>query len=60
MKTFTLMLAGLGIAASALPMTAATAAPAPHYQAWQNINARQANLYARIRSEEHTSELQSH
>lgn len=48
MKTFTLMLAGLGIAASALPMTAASAAPAPHYQAWQNINARQANLYARI------------
>jgi hypothetical protein len=40
MKKFTLMLAGLGIAASAVPMTAAMAAsyPAPAYQAWQSIN----------------------
>ena len=50
MKKFTLMLAGLGIAASAVPMTAAMAAsyPAPAYQAWQSINGRQANLDARI------------
>lgn len=48
MKKFALMLAGLGIAASAVPMTAAIAAPAPAYQAWQSINARQANLNARI------------
>jgi hypothetical protein len=51
MKKFTLMLVGLGIAAAALPATA-IAAPAPHfasYQAgWQNINARQARLDARI------------
>lgn len=48
MKKFTLMLAGLGIAVSAVPMTAATAAPAPAYQSWQSINARQANLEMRI------------
>jgi hypothetical protein len=49
MKKFTLMLAGLGIAASAVPMTAAMAAPNPvSYQSWQSINARQANLNARI------------
>ena len=50
MKKFALMLAGLGIAVSAVPMTAATAAPAPAFQggAWQNINARQARLDARI------------
>ncbi|MEP9357938.1 hypothetical protein [Sphingomonas sp. KR3-1] len=50
MKKFTLMLAGLGIAASAVPMTAAMAAPhpAPAYQSWQSINARQANLEMRI------------
>ncbi|MDQ0249840.1 hypothetical protein J2W22_001904 [Sphingomonas kyeonggiensis] len=50
MKKFTLMLAGLGIAVSAVPMTAATAAPhpAPAFQAWQSINARQANLDRRI------------
>jgi hypothetical protein len=50
MKKFTLMLAGLGIAVSAVPMTAAMAAPhpAPAYQAWQSINARQANLEMRI------------
>jgi len=50
MKKFTLMLAGLGIAASAVPMTAAMAAPhpAPAFQAWQTINGRQANLEARI------------
>ncbi|ATY33713.1 hypothetical protein [Sphingomonas psychrotolerans] len=51
MKKFSLMLAGLGIAAAAVPATA-IAAPAPHaasYQAgWQNINARQARLEARI------------
>jgi hypothetical protein len=51
MKKFTLMLAGLGIAAAAVPATA-IAAPAPHaasYQSgWQNINARQARLDARI------------
>jgi hypothetical protein len=51
MKKFTLMLAGLGIAAAAVPATA-IAAPAPHaasFQAgWQNINARQARLDARI------------
>ncbi|MFS2112098.1 hypothetical protein ACCC88_20565 [Sphingomonas sp. Sphisp140] len=50
MKKFTLMLAGLGIAVSAVPMTAAMAAPhpAPTFQAWQSINARQANLDRRI------------
>jgi hypothetical protein len=50
MNKLTLMLAGLGIAASAVPMTAAMAAPhpAPAYQAWQSINGRQANLEARI------------
>ena len=51
MKKFSLVLAGLGIAAAAVPATA-FAAPAPHvasYQgAWQNINARQARLDARI------------
>ena len=52
MKKFPLLVAGLGIAAAALPATAASAAPAPargYYQAgWQNINARQARLDARI------------
>jgi hypothetical protein len=51
MKKFSLMLAGLGIAAAAVPATA-IAAPAPNaasYQAgWQNINARQSRLDARI------------
>ena len=48
MKKFTLMLAGLGIAASAVP-AAAIAAPAPMFQAgWQNINARQDRLEQRI------------
>jgi hypothetical protein len=51
MKTLTLMLAGLGIAAAAVPASA-IAAPAPAYGAfqggWQNINARQARLEARI------------
>jgi hypothetical protein len=51
MKKFSLMLAGLGIAAAAVP-AAAIAAPAPHaasYQAgWQTINARQMRLDARI------------
>lgn len=41
MKKLTIMLAGLGFAAAALPATA-NAAP------WQNINARQSNLYQRI------------
>lgn len=53
MKTFTLMLAGLGIAAAALPATTASAAAAPapyaaNYQGWQNVNARQARLENRI------------
>jgi len=51
MKKFTLILASLGVAAAAVPATA-IAAPAPHaasFQgAWQNINARQARLDARI------------
>ena len=48
MKKIALMIAGLGIAASAVPMTA-TAAPAfASVQAWQNINARQNRLEARI------------
>ena len=51
MKKLSLMLAGLGIAAAAVPATA-IAAPAPHYGAFQgggqNINARQARLDARI------------
>ena len=41
MKKLTLMLAGLGVAAAAVP-TVASAAP------WQNINARQERLYDRI------------
>lgn len=53
MKKLTLMLAGLGIAAAAVPASAIAApAPAPHFAShqggWQNINARQANLEARI------------
>lgn len=53
MKKLTLLVAGLGIAAAAIPVTAASAAPTPfgaaRYQAgWQNINARQAQLEARI------------
>ncbi|PXA97092.1 hypothetical protein DMC47_15515 [Nostoc sp. 3335mG] len=55
MKKFTLMLAGLGIAATAIPATAMAAAPAPGYGygyaqggAWQNINARQARIENRI------------
>ncbi|MGK6356151.1 hypothetical protein ACMGDH_13120 [Sphingomonas sp. DT-207] len=52
MKKFALLVAGLGIAAAALPATAASAAPAPahgYYQSgWQNINARQARLDAKI------------
>ncbi|MBO9621197.1 MAG: hypothetical protein J7500_00650 [Sphingomonas sp.] len=47
MKKFTLLVAGLGIAAAAVPV-AASAAPAPAAQAWHNINGRQANLEARI------------
>jgi Skp family chaperone for outer membrane proteins len=51
MKKFTLMLAGLGIAAAALPATA-QAAPVAGYASfqagWQNINARQARLDQRI------------
>ncbi|MET0248003.1 MAG: hypothetical protein ABW182_14730 [Sphingomonas sp.] len=53
MKKFTLMIAGLGIAATAIPATAMAAAPAPGYGyvqggAWQNINARQARIENRI------------
>jgi hypothetical protein len=51
MKTLSLMLAGLGIAVAAVPASA-MAAPAPGYgfaqPGWQNINARQARLEARI------------
>ncbi len=51
MKKFSLMLAGLGIAAAAVPATA-IAAPAPHAASvqagWQNINARQARIDTRI------------
>ena len=53
MKKFTLMLAGLGIAAAAIPATAIAApAPQPGYGfqggAWQNINARQNRIEAKI------------
>lgn len=51
MKKFTLMLAGLGMIASAVP-AAAIAAPAPGYGlqggVWQNINARQNRIEAKI------------
>jgi hypothetical protein len=52
MKKFAILLAGLGIAAATVPATA-FAAPAPAYGAmqggaWQNINARQARIEARI------------
>lgn len=52
MKKFTLMVAGLGIAAAAIPATA-IAAPQPaaaSFQggAWQNINARQNRIENRI------------
>jgi hypothetical protein len=50
MKKITIMLAGLGMAAAALPATA-SAAPLPGYaapQAWQNINARQNRIENRI------------
>ena len=53
MKKFAILLAGLGIAATAVPATA-IAAPQPNHgygyaqQGWQNINARQARLYSRI------------
>lgn len=42
MKKLTIMLASLGVASAALPATAANA------QRWENINARQARLDARI------------
>ncbi|MES2989481.1 MAG: hypothetical protein V4808_16420 [Pseudomonadota bacterium] len=53
MKKFTLMIAGLGIAAAAIPATAIAApAPQPGYSAqggaWQNINARQNRIENRI------------
>lgn len=53
MKKFTLMIAGLGIAAAAIPATAIAApVPQPGYGfqggAWQNINARQNRIEARI------------
>ena len=52
MKKFTIMLASVAVAAAAMPAIA-TAAPAPNYGfvqggAWQNINARQARIEARI------------
>ena len=52
MKKFAILLAGLGIAAATVPATA-FAAPAPGYGAmqqggWQNINARQQRIEARI------------
>ena len=54
MKKFTIMLASVAVAAAAMPAIA-TAAPAPDYGfsyqgggAWQNINARQARIEARI------------
>ena len=51
MKKITMMLAGLGMAAAALPATASAAAPAsPSIQrgVWQNINARQNRIEAKI------------
>jgi hypothetical protein len=48
MKKFAMMLGGLGIAISAVPMASAAAAPAPMYQGWQTINERQRNLDQRI------------
>lgn len=53
MKKFTILLAGLGMAATAIPATA-MAAPAPNGYAfvqggpWQNINARQNRIENRI------------
>ena len=53
MKKFTILLASVAAAAAAVP-TIATAAPAPDYGfsyqggAWQNINARQNRIEARI------------
>lgn len=54
MKKFTCLLASVAVAAAAMP-AAAIAAPAPDYGygyqgggAWQNINARQARIEARI------------
>ncbi|WP_066797336.1 hypothetical protein [Sphingomonas soli] len=54
MKKFTMMIAGIGIAAAAIPATA-IAAPAsqPGYDmqrggTWQNINARQNRIEAKI------------
>ncbi len=44
MKKFTLMLAGLGIAAATVPSVAS----AQHWNNWQPINARQASLDRRI------------
>ena len=44
MKAFTLMIAGLGLTAAAVP----TVASAQGYGNWQTINARQANLDNRI------------
>ena len=44
MKTFTLMIAGLGIAAATVPSVAS----AQGYGNWQTINPRQANLDRRI------------
>ncbi len=53
MKKFSMIIAGLGIVAAAVPATAfAAPAPAPRFgydQGWQNINARQARLDANRR-----------
>ena len=44
MKSLKLMIAGLGIAAAAIP----TVVSAQNYGGWQTVNARQANLDRRI------------
>jgi len=64
MKKFTILLAGLGMAASAVPAVA-SAAPAyghPGYGApmqagWQSINQRQDRLWARIDQGVHSGSL---
>ena len=51
MNKFTILLAGLGVAAATIPATTAIAAPAPGYSQggpWQNINARQQRIENRI------------
>ncbi|MEI9851074.1 MAG: hypothetical protein WDN24_09775 [Sphingomonas sp.] len=51
MKKFIILAAGAAVAAASVPATVAIAAPAPSYapvQAWQNINARQSRIEAKI------------